>query len=503
MPVLEPSGTAPPCACSSRAKSGLPSVRKRPSATSVSAPLGQRDVPDCITRVKWLSNLCYDWSSLAFPMLRFLRIKHLAVIDAVEVEFDAGPQRPDRRNRRRQVDPRRGRRPAARRPRVGRPRPDRRGRRDHRGDLRDRRRRAARPPRDHGAGPQPRVRQRRARDRRRAQGSRRRASIELHGQHEHQTLLDPVDASRRRSTRSAGSAADATRWRPRSTRWRAARDELDARCGARDRSRARARISSTFQLGELDRAALAARRGRRAARPRARCWPTPSASSGSASESYASLYESDDAVLAGLGGVWRRVARAGRARPAVSAVPRRARRRSSRSSRISRCFLRRYADGIDASPARLQQVEDRLALLERLKRKYGPTLADVIARRDALRRELADLERGDERVAELEREHGAARARLSRGGRERCRERGAGARRRSRAARGAARRAGDGADALRGPVRPSRCRRRPGRRAASTRPSSSSRRTPARTCGRWRASSRAASCRASCWRSRR
>jgi DNA repair protein RecN (Recombination protein N) len=36
-------------------------------------------------------------------------------------------------------------------------------------------------------------------------------------------------------------------------------------------------------------------------------------------------------------------------------------------------FLRSYADGIDASPARLQQVEDRLASLERLKRKYGPT----------------------------------------------------------------------------------------------------------------------------------
>ena len=66
-------------------------------------------------------------------------------------------------------------------------------------------------------------------------------------------------------------------------------------------------------------------------------------------------------------------------------------------------FLRRYADGIDASPARLQQVEERLALLERLKRKYGPTLADVIARRDALRRELDELDRSDERQLELQR----------------------------------------------------------------------------------------------------
>src|SRR5947207_3140750 len=56
------------------------------------------------------------------------------------------------------------------------------------------------------------------------------------------------------------------------------------------------------------------------------------------------------------------------------------------------------------------QVEERLALLERLKRKYGPTLGDVIARRDALRRELSDLEGGDERIAQLERDHSAARA---------------------------------------------------------------------------------------------
>src|SRR5262249_47869713 len=71
-------------------------------------------------------------------------------------------------------------------------------------------------------------------------------------------------------------------------------------------------------------------------------------------------------------------------------------------------FLRRYADSIEASPARLQQVEDRLALLERLKRKHGPTLADVVANRDALRREASDLERGDERIQELEREYGSA-----------------------------------------------------------------------------------------------
>ena len=60
-------------------------------------------------------------------------------------------------------------------------------------------------------------------------------------------------------------------------------------------------------------------------------------------------------------------------------------------------FLRGYAASIDASPARLQEVEDRLALLERLKRKHGPTLADVIARH---KRPLRDERSGLESLAD-------------------------------------------------------------------------------------------------------
>ena len=40
--------------------------------------------------------------------------------------------------------------------------------------------------------------------------------------------------------------------------------------------------------------------------------------------------------------------------------------------------LRDYAGGIQASPEHLSKVEDRLALLDRLKRKYGPALDEVI-----------------------------------------------------------------------------------------------------------------------------
>ena len=49
-------------------------------------------------------------------------------------------------------------------------------------------------------------------------------------------------------------------------------------------------------------------------------------------------------------------------------------------------------------------------MLDRVKRKYGPTLEKCLVRREALRAELSDLDRGDERLAELDRECAASKA---------------------------------------------------------------------------------------------
>jgi DNA repair protein RecN (Recombination protein N) len=58
--------------------------------------------------------------------------------------------------------------------------------------------------------------------------------------------------------------------------------------------------------------------------------------------------------------------------------------------------VRDYADRIDASPERLAEIENRLALLDRLKRKYGSTLAEVIAFGEEAARKLAEIENRDE-----------------------------------------------------------------------------------------------------------
>jgi DNA repair protein RecN (Recombination protein N) len=63
--------------------------------------------------------------------------------------------------------------------------------------------------------------------------------------------------------------------------------------------------------------------------------------------------------------------------------------------------LRDYAGGIQASPERLAEIEERLALLDRLKRKYGPTLEQVIVFGEDIRRKISEMENKDQVLLEL------------------------------------------------------------------------------------------------------
>ncbi len=67
-------------------------------------------------------------------------------------------------------------------------------------------------------------------------------------------------------------------------------------------------------------------------------------------------------------------------------------------------FLRHYLGKLEANPQRLEEIEDRLALLDRLKRKYGQTLEDILAYGEKTRQELAKMQHADERREVLQRE---------------------------------------------------------------------------------------------------
>ncbi len=92
-------------------------------------------------------------------------------------------------------------------------------------------------------------------------------------------------------------------------------------------------------------------------------------------------------------------------------------------------MVRDYAQAIDASPDRLAQIEDRLALLDRLKRKYGSTLADVIAFGEDVKRKLDEVENRDQLLAELRQQLEAKGSEYLRVARELSQQRSAAAKR--------------------------------------------------------------------------
>jgi len=222
--------------------------------------------------------------------------------------------------------------------------------------------------------------------------------VDLHGQHEHQVLLDPAAhldlldefAALTGAREAIGSAFRA---------WQQVRDER-ARLAASEQQKASRAEFLSFQLSEIDKAApkpgeddeLAATRTVLANADRLQrvC-----------GDAYTTLYDGDDAALPALGIVWKKVAELAALDPKFAPY---LEARDAVKSQLEDLafFLRSYSQDIDASPARLQEIEDRLALLERLKKKHGPSLAQVIEKASSLRRELHDIEHATERAAELD-----------------------------------------------------------------------------------------------------
>lgn len=82
--------------------------------------------------------------------------------------------------------------------------------------------------------------------------------------------------------------------------------------------------------------------------------------------------------------------------------------------------LRRYRDTLDTDPEHLATIESRLGVLTNIKRKYGPTLTEAIAKRDELRTDIdrlensqATLEELNAEIAKIERELNKACSELS------------------------------------------------------------------------------------------
>jgi len=228
--------------------------------------------------------------------------------------------------------------------------------------------------------------------------------VELHGQHEHQQLLDP---SQHLALLDTWAGLDAERSRVAAAfetvrSWRGALDRLRMD----DRERAARLDLVEFQLVELEKAALQAGEDETLAADR-QLLRSADTIHRLCNEGYAELYDTETAALVALGRIWKRVGELAAIDPRFA--PYLEARDGIKAQLEDLAFtLRDFAAGIDASPGRLQQVEERLALLERLKRKHGGTLEEAIAVRDRLAAEFLALTGGQSTLAEIEQRLGDA-----------------------------------------------------------------------------------------------
>jgi len=228
------------------------------------------------------------------------------------------------------------------------------------------------------------------------------ALVDLHGQHEHQTLLRPRDQRRILDAFGDSEALAATVAQTYGERADLVR-ELEALEERRRDVESRADFLR-FQLGEIDEAAIVPGEDEALDQEADRLEHGEELALG-AEALHERLYAADDALADQVAEVRRRLERLANHDGELTGHVERLADAWHALSDVGR-ELGSYASSVDHDPERLGQVRQRLDRLFRLKRKYGPELADVLATAQRVRAELAALD-------EAEHDLGALRAHIA------------------------------------------------------------------------------------------
>ncbi|HKX31968.1 MAG TPA: DNA repair protein RecN [Blastocatellia bacterium] len=222
--------------------------------------------------------------------------------------------------------------------------------------------------------------------------------IDLHGQGDQQSLLsseahlnllDAFSGNEQRRQRTA-QAYDSL--------LKLARELEDSRQSESERLQALDIVE--FQLNELEQARLAAHEDEELEAER-RVLANAEKLASICDEAYRYLYEDELSMLTRLGTVQRRLndltdldPRFGPYLEQLISV--------KHLLDDTASFIRGYADGIQISPERLKVIEDRLVELDRLKRKYGVSIDELMALREKLADRREHLLRSEERSQSLD-----------------------------------------------------------------------------------------------------
>jgi DNA repair protein RecN (Recombination protein N) len=220
---------------------------------------------------------------------------------------------------------------------------------------------------------------------------------DIHGQHDQQ-LLFRGDAQRDMLDAFAGACDLLTRVATLYNQWRSAGAELEE-LERSEQERLRLADLWQFQRTEIESACLepgedlALENERRVLLNVQRLQET-------AGTAYAAIYDSPESALTLNRTAAKRLDEVCRIDPSLEAAREHLRAAALNLEEASYA-LRDYLGRLEANPARLEEIENRLAAIDRLKRKYGPSVADVLGFLDEVRGHLASVENAGERIAQL------------------------------------------------------------------------------------------------------
>ncbi|MCU0606193.1 MAG: DNA repair protein RecN [Candidatus Edwardsbacteria bacterium] len=239
-------------------------------------------------------------------------------------------------------------------------------------------------------------------------------ALDMHGQHQHQSLLyeerhvDYLDGFGRLLALRRSVAESYSRYQATARR-------LDDLVNKEQLTREKLDLYQ-YQVKEIEAAALRQDEEEELDRERTVLGNAEKLST-LASQAYGLLYEGEGAVSEQLGALGKALAdiRAidGRIDGLAAAV-------GGASAQLDEAAreLRRYRDGITFDPGRLADIRDRLDLVRTLRKKYGGrenSVAAVLAHLDRIKREIDSVEHGEELIAGLKRQLEGDRARLEAG----------------------------------------------------------------------------------------
>jgi DNA repair protein RecN (Recombination protein N) len=223
---------------------------------------------------------------------------------------------------------------------------------------------------------------------------------DIHGQHDQQ-LLFLADAQRDMLDSFAANRDPLERAAALFQQWRATGAELEE-LERSEQEKLRLLDLWSFQRKEIEAAALAPDEDTSLENER-RVLQNVQKLEEAANTAYAAVYDAPESAISQTRIAARRLDELCRIDPSLEGVREQLKAADLSLQEVSYA-LRDYVGRLEGNPARLEEVESRLAAIDKLKRKYGQSIAEILNFLEDVRRQIAAVEHAGERMEELRRE---------------------------------------------------------------------------------------------------